>query len=100
VLGFAGIGFPEKFFASLEETGAVLAARRGFADHHPYTDKELRVLAAEAARLDAMLVTTAKDAVRLPGWFRPQAAVLGVALEWENPAGIEALLDVALSSQG
>jgi tetraacyldisaccharide 4'-kinase len=92
VLAFAGIASPEKFFATLAEAGVVLAGRKGFPDHHPYTDPELRRLLAEAARLDAVLVTTAKDAVRLPAALRAEVFVAGVAIAWEDAAAIEALL--------
>jgi tetraacyldisaccharide 4'-kinase len=92
VLAFAGIGRPEKFFASLEAGGAVIAARRGFPDHHRYRDCELRALLAEAERLGAVAVTTPKDAVRLPQGFADRVRVIGVDLVWDAPGGIEALL--------
>ena len=90
VFAFAGIGRPEKFFAGLERAGALVVGRRAFADHHVFTDAELRALTADAARLDALLATTPKDAVRLPPWVPARA--VGVALVWEAPAEIEALL--------
>lgn len=66
VLAFAGIGRPAKFFETLAALGADLAGTRAFPDHHPYTKSETQALAAEAARLSARLVTTEKDALRLP----------------------------------
>ncbi|MGH6798798.1 MAG: tetraacyldisaccharide 4'-kinase, partial [Roseiarcus sp.] len=98
VLAFAGIGRPDKFFATVEAVGGILAGRRPFPDHHPYTSVELAGLIAEAARLDALPVTTAKDAVRLPAAARENIAVLGVSLGWEEPAAIEALLTELLSA--
>jgi tetraacyldisaccharide 4'-kinase len=92
VLAFAGIGRPEKFFDSLEAAGAVIASRRGFPDHHRYGDAELRRLLAEAERLGAVVVTTPKDAVRLPPDVAARVIVVGVDLVWEDPALIEALL--------
>ncbi len=65
VLAFAGIGHPEKFFASLREIGAVPAFTRAFPDHHPYTQEEVADLLATAAAGGLDIVTTAKDAVRL-----------------------------------
>lgn len=65
VLAFAGIGRPEKFFDTLGETGAQVAARRAFPDHHAFTAQELSGLREEAARLGARLVTTEKDAARI-----------------------------------
>ena len=66
VMAFAGIGVPAKFFDGLEQAGVPLVAREGFADHHAYTRDELARLTAKAQSLGAILVTTPKDAVRLP----------------------------------
>ncbi len=92
VLAFAGIGRPEKFFATLEDLGAVLRARIGFADHHAYRPRELAMLLARARALGAVPVTTAKDAVRLSAAMRAETRVLEVALAWEDPAALTALL--------
>lgn len=67
VLAFAGIGDPEKFFATLDEAGIAVAARRSFADHHRYTRAEAHELCGEATRAGLTLVTTEKDMVRLAG---------------------------------
>lgn len=97
VLGFAGIGRPEKFFASLIESGAELVGRIPFPDHHRFTPRDLARIEREAYGLDALAVTTAKDAVRLPDAFRARVGVLRVRLDWEREAEIEALLDQALA---
>lgn len=78
VVAFAGIGRPEKFFATLEGCGAVVVARVAFADHHRFTAAELRRLAGMAAAAGAELATTAKDAVRLPPAMRARVMVLPV----------------------
>jgi len=67
VLAFAGIGDPDKFFATLAAAGIEAAIRRGFADHHPYTGAEAAALMAEADRAGLPLVTTEKDFARLKG---------------------------------
>jgi tetraacyldisaccharide 4'-kinase len=92
VIAFAGIGRPEKFFAMLREAGVVVASCHGFADHHPYSERELRPLLAEAERLGALPVTTPKDAVRLPASLRAAVRVVGVRLVWRDESRIEALL--------
>ena len=92
VLAFAGIARPEKFFASLEEAGAAVVARESFPDHHPFAAAELRRLFDRAARLEAVAVTTAKDAVRLPPGARARVMVLGITLAWEDPAALLAAL--------
>lgn len=92
-LAFAGIGRPEKFFATVRGLGVDLVGTRSFGDHAPYTDRALRRLAAEAARANAMLLTTEKDAVRLPAWFRGRAMPLPVEIAWADAAGLGRLLD-------
>ncbi len=98
LFAFAGIGRPEKFFATLEAAKFAIPGRREFPDHHPYSDRELRALLDAAARLGATPVTTPKDAVRLPPWVRDSILVAGVRLVWEEPAIIETMLDRLLAS--
>ena len=74
VLAFAGIGDPEKFFATLTAAGIDVAERAGFPDHHRYTAAEARDLIARAQAENLMLVTTEKDLVRLSG--EPQLEAL------------------------
>jgi tetraacyldisaccharide 4'-kinase len=65
VLAFAGIGNPDKFFASLTEAGIAVIERRSFPDHHRYSRREAKALMAFADAHSLMLVTTEKDHVRL-----------------------------------
>ncbi|HVZ06970.1 tetraacyldisaccharide 4'-kinase [Rhodopila sp.] len=92
VLAFAGIARPEKFFAPLRAAGAILVEARPFPDHHPFAAAELDALTRDADRQDARLVTTPKDAVRLPSAFRSRVTVIGVGLAWDDAAAIEAIL--------
>jgi tetraacyldisaccharide 4'-kinase len=66
-LAFAGIGDPEKFFATLRDAGVALAATRPFSDHHRYTPAEAQSLCDHADREGLVLVTTEKDAARMQG---------------------------------
>jgi tetraacyldisaccharide 4'-kinase len=67
VLAFAGIGDPEKFFATLAEAGITLAERASFPDHHRCTAEEAQHLIARAQAGNLMLVSTEKDLARLSG---------------------------------
>ncbi len=67
VLAFAGIGDPEKFFATLDEAGIEVAERAGFPDHHRYTAAEAQALIARADVANLVLLTTEKDLARLAG---------------------------------
>ena len=84
VIAFSGIGRPEKFFRSLTESGASIRARYSFADHHPFTRREIEQLISIAASEKAVLVTTEKDHVRIPADLRDRVQVLTVRLQWEN----------------
>lgn len=90
VLAFAGIGRPEKFFASLREIGADLRATRSFPDHHAFTAAEAGALAAEAEAQDLVLVTTEKDRMRWPTGL--PVASLPVVLALDEPEALGDLL--------
>jgi tetraacyldisaccharide 4'-kinase len=100
VVAFAGIGRPEKFFASLRGLGARLVTERSFPDHHPYRAGELAALRREATSAGALLVTTRKDWVRLPADERAGIDLLDVALRWRDLAAFDALLTPLISRFG
>ncbi|HTZ69640.1 MAG TPA: tetraacyldisaccharide 4'-kinase [Acetobacteraceae bacterium] len=92
VMGFAGIGRPEKFFATLRDAGIIVVDQRGFPDHHAYRATEISGLRRQAAALGARLVTTEKDFVRLPAALRADITPLPADIAWEDESGLEALL--------
>ena len=65
VVAFAGIGRPEKFYASLRALGVELVDTHDFADHHAFAAGELSAVADAAQARDAVLVTTEKDVARI-----------------------------------
>ncbi|MEM6663901.1 MAG: tetraacyldisaccharide 4'-kinase [Pseudomonadota bacterium] len=92
VFAFAGIGRPEKFFYTLRHMCAQLVGTRTFPDHHPYSPAIIRRLIRDAMASNAMLVTTEKDAVRLPQMFRRDVMTVQVVLEPEDWSSIDALV--------
>jgi tetraacyldisaccharide 4'-kinase len=96
VWAFCGLARPQSFFAGLEGLGLELAGREEFGDHHYYSDRELDGLARRARAAGALaLVTSEKDAVRLPPGPEggPEVWVTRLELETEGgPGALEALL--------
>ncbi len=82
VFAFAGIGRPEKFVASLQEAGAIIAGTQFFADHHAFRPGEIAALHARAN--GAQLVTTEKDFVRLTAAEQKSIAVLKASAVFDN----------------
>lgn len=97
-LAFAGIGRPEKFFTTLLEAGATLVATRRFADHHAYSDADIANLTSEAERLGAKLITTEKDAVKLPASARQKISTLPVTLQFADSAALQEFLRARLAA--
>lgn len=66
-LAFAGIGHPDKFFATAAEAGIDVRVRVPFPDHHRFSRAEAEALIAQAEREGLTLLTTEKDLVRMAG---------------------------------
>ena len=92
VVAFAGLGHPEKFFSLLYGMGCDLVGTYPFPDHHRYSPDDVMQIVETAAAKGARAVTTAKDAVRLPPEAQDMVDVIDVVVEFQDEAGIDALL--------
>jgi tetraacyldisaccharide 4'-kinase len=90
-IAFCGIGFPDKFRATLDAQKINCVGFHAYADHHAFTIDDMTKLVEEALEKKARLLTTEKDYVRLPDFTMKQLIdVLPVEIIFENP---DALLD-------
>ncbi len=97
VLAFAGIGDPEKFFATVQQAGIDIAARRSFADHYRYSAEDAAELVMTAEHDGLTLLTTEKDRARMTGdpalaALAREVQVLPVSLEVDELPALRALV--------
>jgi len=100
VYAFAGIGRPAKFFQSLKQAGANLIVTRAFGDHAPYNPALLKRMQAEAWAQDCNLVTTEKDAVRLPQDMRHEVLTFPVRIQFEDETKVREALATLFAKAG
>jgi tetraacyldisaccharide 4'-kinase len=93
VLAFAGIADPSRFFATLRAEGAEVIRGEALGDHETLSETLLRRLELEAAGAGAQLVTTEKDAARLPPQWRPKVLTLVVRLRIEDWSALDTQFD-------
>jgi tetraacyldisaccharide 4'-kinase len=99
-MAFCAIGNPASFYEHLRKDGYALKLTRAFADHHPYTQRDIDVLISEARRVGAArLLTTAKDAVKLRSLrFDLPCYVLEIELDFEEEEKLASMIDEAISN--
>jgi|TARA_B110000438_G_scaffold300532_1_gene353152 tetraacyldisaccharide 4'-kinase len=90
VLAFSAIAVPESFERFVEELGAEIIHRRSYMDHHRFTNDELETLEATALESEIdLIVTTEKDAVRLPDAWKPACDVYYLRVEIKILSGVK-----------
>jgi tetraacyldisaccharide 4'-kinase len=104
VLAFAGIADPTKFFRTVEGLDGEIVVSRSFGDHQHLSDDEIEDLLTTADREDLVIVTTAKDAVRLRGHhgraqeLAARIVVINVEMAFDSPATPGQIIDGAVAS--
>ena len=92
LLAFAGIADPERFFTTLRGLGADVVRGEALADHAPLSETLLKRLESEAMAAGTQLVTTEKDAARLPAHWRMRVLTLVVRLQVKDWSAVDAAL--------
>lgn len=92
---FCGIGNPKRFFATLRNYGIKLAGCKIFPDHHNYSPQDFKYLQEQASALNAILITTRKDFVKIPADKIPTICC-DVELSFNDPTKLENLIDAKI----
>ncbi|MEW5740313.1 MAG: tetraacyldisaccharide 4'-kinase [Myxococcota bacterium] len=87
VVLLTGIARPWRVTRTLESLGAQVVDVQAYADHHPFTSRELELAVRSAERHAALVITTEKDRERLPESFEAFAP----RLDLELTQGLDAL---------
>ena len=96
-VAFAGIARPQKFYTTASHLGLDIVATQDFPDHHPFTESDIDALRLTAEEQGARLLTTEKDAVRLPANFRDDVVILPVALTFDDPDAEDNLVQLLIT---
>jgi tetraacyldisaccharide 4'-kinase len=90
VAALSAIARPESFEKFLEDFGAELVLKDHFADHHRYTQQEIIDFVNQAKAAGAeMIMTTEKDAVRIPRLDRCDVPILYLRIQIDILSGQE-----------
>lgn len=86
----SGIAMPGSFEDALEALGASVTLRKAYTDHHRYSVREIESFIRRCAKrsLDAV-ITTEKDAVRIPRIREPEIPIFYLRVEIEILRGHE-----------
>jgi tetraacyldisaccharide 4'-kinase len=80
---FSGIAKPEAFFEALRRQGITLSRQWAFPDHHVYRGEDFDEILGTVRRDHLRwLITTEKDAVRLPAWLQSVTLAAGLTLDF------------------
>jgi len=83
-----GIAMPESFEKATEELGAQIILSKSYTDHHRYTVREIENFIRRCVRrnIDA-IITTEKDAVRIPRIMQPEVPIYYLRVQIDILAG-------------
>jgi len=85
VLAFSGIGHPERFFELLRNRDFDVARTVSFPNHHPLSTQNLSALKSLARELNAAMITTEKDYVRIPSGQKENILTFPVRMKINQP---------------
>jgi tetraacyldisaccharide 4'-kinase len=97
ILAFSGIANPERFHRTLQTLTQTEMVTLRFPDHHRFTTADLERIQRQAMALKAgLVITTEKDAVRLPATFGHALSLFYLEMELTVRSGSQFLDQIAV----
>ena len=84
VIAFCGIGYPKKFYKTLEKIGCELTYTKSFPDHYVYSKKDIKNLLKKSQELDSLLITTEKDHIKLMEDYKNRIYFFPISIEFND----------------
>lgn len=79
-IAFSGIGYPEKFFKSLEDQKIHVIETIEYPDHYIYSVEDIESLIKKANNAGVALITTEKDMIKIPDKYKNKISCLFIEL--------------------
>ena len=84
VIAFCGIGYPQKFYKSLNKIGCKVLYTKSFPDHYHYSEQDIKKLLKKSQELNSLLITTEKDHVKIMENYKSRIYYFPIKIELNN----------------
>ena len=84
VTAFCGIGYPEKFYKTLENIGCQITYTKSFPDHYVYSRKDIQNLLKKSQELNSLLITTEKDHIKIMEDYKNRIYFFPISIEFND----------------
>lgn len=87
-IALCAISNPDSFLKTVDALGAIVIEKRLFSDHHNYTTLELDKVFTDARKAHVKVVTTEKDAVKIPIKYHKDMLCIKIVIDFELPQNL------------
>ena len=94
---FSGIGDPESFKTLLKINKFNIIKHLDFPDHYEYDKYEIKKIIDDAKKLNAQILTTEKDFIKLPKTYQKKIKFLDINLIIENKNNLVKFLKLKIN---
>lgn len=95
---FCGIGFPQKFYRTLQSLGLKVIHYHDFPDHYRYSPQDIIQVKEKASIYQAQLITTEKDHIKIPDNMKKDILFLPIKMVFDDAVMLSHKLEPYLQS--